>query len=159
MANSVFVAPGVDQAIGGKIVSYNGITTAGYGVPVVVGRGRATAQTASAGAVATYTVGASDGSFIVFANVLVTASTTHSFQIQCAYTDEGNTARTLLLTFELVAASAVSAVVNANGTVPYHGLSHQIRAKAGTTITIQTQAAGTYTSVTYNVEGTIVQVA
>jgi hypothetical protein len=34
-----------------------------------------------------------------------------------------------------------------------------VRAKAGTTITVRTSAGGTYTTVTYNVEGCIKQIA
>jgi hypothetical protein len=144
----------------GKITTYNNVTTAGWGVPAIQAAGRATAQTAANASVATYTVGAADGSFEVSANVLVTTATTHTFTIECAYTDEGNTARTLTLPFTLVAGSAiVTSVANANGAVPYMGIHMHIRAKAATAITIRTQAAGTYTTVTYNVEGNIRQIS
>jgi hypothetical protein len=146
--------------LGKKITSYNGTTTAGLGVEVVVAAGRATAQTAANASVSTFTVGAADGTFEVSANVLVTTATTHTFTVECAYTDEGNTARTLTLPFTLVAGSAiVTSVANANGTVPYMGITMHIRAKAATAITIRTQAAGTYTTVTYNVEGLIRQIS
>ena len=146
--------------VGAKITKYNNTTTAGLGVEVVVAAGRATAQTAANASVSTFTVGAADGTFEVSANVLVTTATTHTFTVECAYTDEGNTARTLTLPFTLVAGSAiVTSVANANGTVPYMGITMHIRAKAATAITIRTQAAGTYTTVTYNVEGLIRQIS
>lgn len=158
-------ADGVPLTVGGssvalstKIASYNNVTTAGWGVPAVYAAGRATAQAAANASVATYTVGVADGSFEVSANVLVTTATTHAFTVTCAYTDEGNTARTLTLPFTLVAGSAiVNSVANANGAVPYMGIPQHIRCKAATTITIAT--TGTFTTVAYNVEGVIKQTA
>ena len=142
------------------MVLVNGLTRfTGVGVPVVQAKGRATGQVAAVASLAVFTVGALDGTFDIAANVLVTTATTHAFTVECAYTDEGNTARTATLTFELVGASAVTSIANATGTVPYQGLTHRIRAKAATTITLRTQAAGTYTTVVYNIDGTITQVA
>lgn len=129
-------------------------TGTGNVLAVVVAQGRAAAQTAAVASVSTFTVGATDASFEVSANVLVTTSTNHNFTVTCTYTDEGNTARTLTLPFTLVAGSAiVNAVANANGAVPYMGIVQHIRAKAATAITVAT--TGTFTTVTYNVEGII----
>lgn len=142
------------------ITTYNNINTAGWGVPAIYGSARSTAQTAAVASVATYTVGGADGSFQVSANVNVTTATTHNFTVECAYTDETNTARVATLNFQLLAGgAAVTAIANGNGAVPYLGIPIQIRCKASTSITIRTQAAGTYTTVTYNVEGQIQQVA
>lgn len=119
---------------------------------------RATAQTGANASVATTTVGASDATFLISANVLVTTATTHAFTVTCAYTDEGNTARTATLSFTLVAGTAiVTSVANAAGAVPYQGLGIMIRCKAATTITIAT--TGTFTTVVYNVEGSISQIS
>lgn len=123
---------------------------------VIPKTGRATAQTAANASVATFTP-AADGSFIISANVLVTTATVHSFTVTCAYTDEGNTARTLTLTFSNVGGTLLTAIANAGGTVPYEGIPLHIRAKGGTAITIAT--TGTFTTVTYNVEGVIQQLA
>lgn len=122
--------------------------------------GRLTALTATSGAIATVTP-AADGSFDVCANVLVTTATTHAFNVLCTYTDEGNTARSAILAFRNVGTTTalVSSVANAVGTVPYMGVPQRIRVKGGTAITILTDAAGTYTTVVYNAEGTIKQVA
>ena len=73
------------------------LSGAANGVPGIVAYGRSTAQTAAVASVTTYTPGA-DGTFEIGANVLVTTATTHSFTVACAYTDEGNTARTATLT-------------------------------------------------------------
>ena len=145
------------MAITGTMAKYNGVNTAGIGTPAVYGQGRFTAQTAAKATVATYTVGASDGSFIVSANVLVTTATWHNFTVTCAYTDESNTARTLTLNFSTIGGVIAKAIANAGGAVPYHGLPLHIRAKASTAITIAT--TGTFTAVTYNVEGLITQAA
>lgn len=116
---------------------------------------RATAQTAANASVATLTVGGADSSYWISSNVLVTASTTHSFTVACAYTDEGNTVRTLTLTFSQLAGTLITAITNITGAAPYEGVPLHIRCKAGTTITIAT--TGTFTSVTYNVEASINQ--
>jgi hypothetical protein len=143
----------------GKTTTYNNVNTAGWGAPAIYGSGRATGQTAAVASVATYTVGASDGSFDVSANVNVTTSTTHNFTAECAYTDETNTARVQTLTLSQLAGVFVTAITNVTGAGPYNGVPLSIRCKASTAITIRTQAAGTYTAVTFNVEGTIAQVA
>lgn len=117
---------------------------------------RSAAQTAAVATVATQTVGAADASYIISANVLVTTSTVHSFTVTCTYTDEGNTSRTITLTFSNLAGTLVTAIANAAGAVPYEGVPLHIRAKAATTITIAT--TGTFTTVTYNVEGNISQI-
>lgn len=140
-------------SLGGLVTTYNGLATAGNGLVSVQGAGRATAQTAANASVATYTVGASDASFVVSANVRVTTSSAEAFTVTCAYTDEGNTARTITLNFQLVAGTIGTAIAAANGAVPYEGLPLHIRAKAATAITIAT--TGTFTGCTYNVEGVI----
>lgn len=140
-----------------KISTYNSVATTGWGVPAIYSSGRATAQTAANTSVATYTVGGADGSFEVSANVLVTTATLHNFTVTCDYTDEGNTARTVTMPFSVLAGTFVTAITNASGAVPYEGIAIHLRCKASTAITIKT--AGTFTTVTYNVEGSIRQIA
>jgi hypothetical protein len=126
---------------------------------VANGRNAAVANAAVASVCSTL-VGAADASYEVWMNVLVTTSTTHTFTCQCTYTDEGNTARTVIMPFRLVGdTTAWTSSIAAAAAVPYMGGSLFIRAKALTTITLLTQAAGTYTAVTYNVEGFIRKVA
>lgn len=140
-----------------NIISYNQILTKGQGVPSIYGYARLTAKTAAQASVATYTVGASDGSFTISANVLVTTATLHNFTVTCTYTDEGNTSRTVTLPFSSLAGAIVTAIANAGGTAPYEGVPLHIRAKSGTAITIA--STGTFTTVTYNIEGLIIQTA
>lgn len=148
---------GITIASTGGITRYLSVNTAGHGVPAIYASNRAAAQIAANASVCTFTP-AADASLEVSANVLVTTAGTHAFTVVCTYTDEGNTARTLTLDFTLVAGSAiVTSIANANGTVPYHGATRRIRAKGGTAVTIAT--TGTFTTVTYNVEGTIKQIA
>lgn len=116
----------------------------------VVGNNRSTGQS-GANALATYTVGSSDSSFLVSANVNVTTSTTHNFTVTCTYTDEGNTSRTLTFGFtQLSGATLLTAITNITGAGPYESPTFHIRCKAGTTIVIA--STGTFTSVTYNIE-------
>lgn len=120
--------------------------------------GRATGQTAAAASVVTYTLGASDATFEVSANVLVTTATLHSFTVTVTYTDEGNTSRTLTLPFSVLAGTLATSITNAAGTVPYEGVPLHIRCKASTAITIQSDPGGTYTTCVYNIEGVIKQI-
>lgn len=141
-----------------NIASIAGIATSGaLGVAAIVASGRAVAKTSAVASVAA-TTPVADGTFEVSANVLVTTATTHNFTVTCAYTDEGGTARTLTLTFGLVAGGvATTAIANGNGAVPYHGVPVHLRCKGGTAITVAT--TGTFTTVTYNVEAIIKQTA
>jgi hypothetical protein len=135
----------------------NGVTQAGQGLPVIVARGRATAQTAAVASVATVTVGAADASFEVSGNILITASTTHGIFLQVTYTDEGNTARTMNIPLGALGGTFSTNAANAAGAVPHAGAVVTIRAKAATAVTVLT--SGTFTSVTYNVDAVIKQVA
>ena len=138
------------------LTKYNGTATTGYGLPAIYSSARLTGQTAAASLTA-FTVGAADGSFNVSANVLVTTSTTHNFTVTCSYTDEGNTSRTLTFAFFNLAGSLLPNIINTGGAVPYQSPELHIRCKASTTITIA--STGTFTSVTYNIEGCIKQIA
>ncbi len=137
----------------GIITQYNNVATAGLGVPAIYGQGRSTAQTAAVASVATYTVGAADASFIISANANITAFVAGTFNVQATYTDETNTARTLNLNFSSLTGTLGIALAAAG---PFEGIPAHIRAKASTAITILT--AGTFTSLTYNVEGYITQI-
>lgn len=117
--------------------------------------GRATAQTVSNASVATYTLGASDATYEVSANVNVTTSNLETFRVDVDYTDETNTARTVTLNFQIAAGTISTVIANANGAVPYTGIPVHIRCKASTTITAKT--AGVFTGATYNVESSICQ--
>lgn len=119
--------------------------------------GRAAAQTAANASVATFSVGGSDASFIVSANVLITAVTNASFNVTVSYTDESTTSRTTTFTLSQPDASLHSTLTNATGANTYQGIPLHIRCKASTSITIAT--SGTFTDITYNVEGAIYQVA
>lgn len=163
IAAPIFVARdnGTDEFVigdGGLVTKYNAAVTTGYGIPSIYGSDRKTGLTA-AQALATYTVGSSDGSFIVSANVLVTTATVHSFTVTVSYTDEGNTARVLTLNFSTIAGVLTPTIAAAGGAVPYEGVPLHIRAKASTTIIIATAAGGTYTTVVYNFEENITQIS
>lgn len=139
-----------------KAQKYNNVNVVGQGIPSIYGTGRSTAQTAAVASVATYTNGAADGSFVVSANVNVTAATTATIATTCTYTDETNTSRTLTFSFSTTAGTILSSITNVTGVGAYAGIPLHIRCKASTSITIAT--SGTFTSVTYNVEGFITQI-
>lgn len=143
--------------IGAKITSYNAVTTAGYGVPIVVAAGRVTAQSAANASIATYTVGAADGSFEVSANMNVTASAGLATTLTCTYTDEASAARTMIMPITQLSGSFIAAGA-ITGTGAWETPTMHIRCKAATAITILT-SAGTFTTVTYTAEGIIKQTA
>ncbi len=115
--------------------------------------GRFTGQTAAKTVLSKTSTVATDESYLVSANIQVTAVTTASFTATATYTDETNTSRTLTLPFIVLAGTSLNTITNVTGTGPYEGNPVHIRCKANTTIVIAT--VGTFTSVTYNVEAHI----
>lgn len=149
---------GGDTNLSNKIAILNGEQTFGnWGVSTTSGYNRHTGKTAADTNVVSYVVGLADGSLLISANVLVTTATLHNFSVTVSYTDEGSTSRTATLQFSTLAGAFVTAITNAQGTVPYEGVPLHIRAKVSTAITIAT--TGTFTTVTYNVEGCITRIA
>jgi len=118
---------------------------------------RLTGKTAAQGNVASYTLGSSDGSFVISSNILVTASNTHAFTGICTYHDEVNGLRTQILNYSNLAGTISPNIANAGGTGDYNGIPLHIRCKSGSAIILGT--TGLFTSVTYNVEGIIRQIA
>lgn len=140
---------------------YAGVATAGWGSPAIYGYSTIAGTTnARSAAVASYTVGAADGTFVVSGNVNVTTSTTHSFSLDCVYTDETNTSRTLVIPMAQLAGTFVASglITNITGAGPYESASMTIRCKASTSITIRPSAGGTYTAVVYNTAASISQI-
>lgn len=125
--------------------------------PVRITRARADAQTAAVATVVQTTVGAADADYLVAANVTVITATTHSFTVTAVYTNENNVSQTMTLDFVCPTGQFSTTVVNTQGANSYAGRPILIRAKAGTTITVAT--TGTFTTVTYNVAGSIWQVS
>lgn len=157
---ATITASGNISLVGGasKINTYNGIATAGFGVPAIYGALNITAQTSNA-TIASYANGAADGDFEVSGQMNVTASTTLATTITCTYTDVTSSARTMVLpvTAEngtMVAAGAISGA----GATRWSTTVQHIRAKASTTISIIT-SAGTFTGVTYSASGAIRQIS
>lgn len=144
--------------LGGTLAVANGGTgsSSALGIPLIVGNDRKTGLNA-AQALATLTVPASDTTYQISTNVNITAVTIASFTVTCTYTDETNTSRSLVLNFSQVSGTLVQTLTAALGAGAYEGVPLEIRAKAGTTISIASSAGGTYTSVTYNLEERILQ--
>lgn len=139
----------------GSIPANSFFAPTGLFTPQIVGRTEITNAT-SAQTLTSYTIGAGASSFNVSANVLVTSSTLHSFGATCTYTDENNTSRVLTLNFSQLTGTFITAITNGTGASAYEGVPVHIRCKGGTTITIAT--TGTFTTVTYTIEGIIMQI-
>lgn len=145
-------------AMSGKITTYNNVATAGIGPWTTYAAAHLTGQTALVASVTALTVGGADGLFAISANVVCTTSTAHSFTVTCAYTDAQSNSRTLTLGFQrLSGASATFSTFNNSDTTPGHGYPLLLRCKTGTSITVAT--AGTFTTVTYDIDAAITQIA
>ena len=139
----------------GATVTIGANANAGLGVPNIVKAGRVTAQSAANSNISQFTVGAADGSFEVSMNMNVTAATVLSTSLNCDYTDESNTARTMIFPTTSLSGTFLSGgLITATGAFETPVM--HIRCKASTTITLYT-AIGTFTSVTYTAEGIIKQ--
>jgi len=121
---------------------------------VSISDGRQTAQTAAIASLLAFTVGASDGLFRIQGNVNITAFVAGTFNMTVTYTDETNTSRTLTLNFSSLAGTLGIALAAAG---PFEGIPSVIRVKASTAITVAT--SGTFTSLTYNAEAMLEQLA
>ncbi len=139
----------------GTTTTYNNVATAGNGFAAIVAAARVTAQSAANSSIASFTVGAADGSFEVSMNMNVTAATVLSTSLNCDYTDESNTARTMIFPTTSLSGSFLSGgLVTATGA--FETPTMHIRCKTGTSIKLYT-AAGTFSSVTYTAEGIVKQ--
>lgn len=141
----------------GKMAYYSRVITTAWGVPAIYGYLRPAQQVNTTVTLATYTVLAADGSFLISANVNVTASATAAMTVTVSYTDETNTPVVDTLPFILLNATVVGSITTAQGNIAYASLPIRIRCKAATTITVAT--AGTVTGITYTAEADITQVA
>lgn len=139
-----------------KFFKYNTVPLQGNGLISIPGWGPRVVGATAAQTLATF-LPTADGSFYVSANLLVTTATLFSVSVTCTYTDEGGTSRTATLSFSQLTGTILNLITNTQGAGPYEGIPLHIRVKGNTTITIQT--AGTFTTVTYNGEGSISQIA
>jgi hypothetical protein len=139
-----------------KTVSYNGITTSGQGLPVVVAQANITGQSAAA-TITSYANAAADADFDVRAQMSVTASTTLVTTITCTYTDVANVSRSMIMPIQALTGTFVAAgAITGAGASIWETPTMHIRAKASTTITLLT-STGTFTGVTYSASGVITQ--
>jgi len=121
---------------------------------VSISDGRQTAQTTAIASLLAFTVGAADGLFRIQGNANITTFVAGSFNMTVTYTDETNTSRTLTLNFSSLTGTLGIAITGAG---PFEGIPAVIRCKASTTITVAT--SGTFTSLTYNAEAMLEQLA
>jgi len=143
--------------LAGAVSKVNNVATVGVcGVGTIRANAQLTGQTTTIGSVAGFTPTA-DGDYILCAEVRITASSTFNFTVIYSYTDEGGNARTGTMNFSNLAGTIATAMANAGGATVYAGIPLQIRAKSGAGIAIGT--TGTFTSVTYNITASIIQLS
>lgn len=110
-----------------------------------------TAQTAAVSSVATFTVGASTGTFRIGAYLNITAVTLDVIQVSVTYTDENNTSQTALFFGMGTTTAGLSAIGNSNFGVM------DLRCKNATAITVKTTLTTGTGTITYDVGATIQQ--
>lgn len=137
--------------VDGGGVKYSSSAGQFVGTPAPVGTD-ITAQTAGV-TVATFSVGASNGTFRVAGYVNVTAVATDHIQLQVTYTDENNTSRTI----SFFPQGTTNADLTSTGNSNYPEIGN-IRVKASTTITVATVLTTGGGSITYDAGATISQV-
>ena len=114
--------------------------------------GSTTAQTAPNANIAQVTVGASDTTYVVHANVLCTAYTSGNLNINVVYTDIlGN-----VITVPVQGHFTSGYGINVSGLGNFEGQSINVHAKGGTTVTVTT--SGTFV-MTYNAYAAITYLA
>jgi hypothetical protein len=127
------------------------VTTIPLGnAPLIRASGDLTAQSGNA-VLATYTVGAANGTFEIAPYATITAVVTDVLQIQTAYTDETSTAR-VAVSFPM---GLTSAGLTATGASQFPAFS--IRAKTGTTITTSANLTTSLGTIAYDAGVTILQ--
>lgn len=137
----------------GKITTYNGVTTAGNGLKIVVAQGTALSQTAVNNSICTYTTVA-DGQFEISGVINVTTTVATSVSLSVTFTDYSNNSKTCSIPM----ANKSGTIGAATGTTntPYGGVATSIWVKGGTTITCAT--TGTIASGQYDVRMAITQI-
>lgn len=115
---------------------------------------RVTGQTTNNSNIVSLTVGGSDTSYEVCMNMNVTAATgILSTTLNCDYTDESNTARTMIFPTTSLSGTFLSGgLINTVGA--YETPVMRIRCKSGSALKLYT-SAGTFSGVVYSAEGSI----
>ena len=135
-ANAMSIGTTQLLTVNKTITSYNGLTTAGHGVPVIVGTATQTAQVAAIADTTLFTVGAATTLFRFSGQVnCTTTSAAATATLNLKYTDSASTAQTVSVTDTCTTLVATG--------VPQ--ITQTFRAKTGTTITYGVTIANTPT--------------
>lgn len=163
MVAIISTSPKTALTVGGGITATSSVTANSFWLDngtqltsvssVTLANGRAVAQTAAVSTVTMCSIGGSDLSLEVSANVLISTSSLEGFTVDLTYTDENGNSQNVPLTFYVNPNSFTSSIGFTFGAVPYQGLPFHIRVKANTNVVVAT--VGTFTGCTYNVEGII----
>jgi hypothetical protein len=149
--------------IPGKVTSYGGATTSGNGVPAVVAYARQInirTNISAATPLLSYVVGPQDQSLLVTAAVTVLSGTNYGFEVAANYYTDAGAPWTSVCEFMWLGPNLETSLTSnlyGDGIGAYNGLPMHLRCKAGTTVVIY--AAGNFTTVTYNIEAAIIQIA
>lgn len=99
----------------------------------------------------------SDGTYVVSCCLTPTTITTANMTVTVTFRDDNNTVNGILFQFAQQNSAATTAILDANGLGIYASRPYHLRMKGGTTMVIAT--AGTPTTITYNIEGLVIQLA
>lgn len=155
LAGAKFIPANVN--IGKKITSYNGLTTAAEGIVPIRQEAFVQSQTAQLFPAITHPGQAVGGTYDISCNLYIASGTTYSFSVLVQYNDQGNNAHFITIPLVLASGALATTATNVTGSGPYLGVKMRIRNAAGTSILVGT--SGTFTSVNYDIECSIEQVA
>jgi len=149
----------LNQSVGAETGAYINIdgTNTGWGAiatnaPKILFNNRTdAATTALSGFTGIISVGASDATLVISANINIVSGTAFSFTVYCSYKNESNNTVMATMSFTKTAGTPVVTITNATGSGSYEGTPMHIRCKAGTPVAIST--TGTFTDVVYNADG------
>jgi hypothetical protein len=138
---------------------YNNINTQGLGVPAVYASFSSTANTGVVTNAINYSPPATAGSYRLCWQVDTTISTTNNFHVVGTWKDASGNARSQTLGGTDPAGNALvaGAITNTIGTGVYSGCTEFQIDNSATAITLST--SGTFTTVTYNIDATLEQLA
>jgi len=140
------------------ISQYQGITTAGSGVPFITSNGRGVGISSSLDTNRCTFTPAADGSFLITDYILVTAAgAATNMNGTITFKTEEGTSRSVLIVWQIASGGTLTNVQTAGGTVGYYGVPIRIRAQASTAITVST--TGTPSTAVYNHECSITQIS
>ena len=123
----------------GIVTKVNGVPTVALGIEPIYAEGHHVAVSTGAVTICSYTVGASDGTFECGGGFYLSAIAAGALQLKAAFTDAESGVTTMALFAINNNTAGGGGTTNGASTGTWNANTLSVRAKAGTTITVETQ--------------------